>query len=391
MTAWNAPVEIESVARDVRALVDDFATERSTRQSRRELERADFDRLRAAGFHLTGVPVEHGGLWRGSPDSTRHVAELLRCLAHGDTSVALVASMHPAVLFSTGWLTGLHADAAHDEKWQEQRRWAFQTVRDGAWWGTISSEPGSGGDTSKTQAAARHDATGGWRLSGRKQFGSGSGITSYLITSALPDGEEDVETFVLDVRNVAWDGSSGMRLTTPWNGCGMVATQSHAFSFEDFPAMRLAWPAADRKRAGLRGPAGTEGIVQAFWAAITLGIVETAMDAARVRLACRWTSMRPFEEVEWTRAEMEAWLVEQAYAGMLRAIESQQRNGQALLAKLAIADLAESTLTRICRVVGGSAYSHDSPFGYWFEDVRALGFLRPPWGLAYQTQFQVHG
>ena len=24
-----------------------------------------------------------------------------------------------------------------------------------------------------------------------------------------------------------------------------------------------------------------------------------------------------------------------------------------------------------------------SSFGNWFEDVRALGFLRPPWGLAY--------
>jgi alkylation response protein AidB-like acyl-CoA dehydrogenase len=387
----NAPVDIESVAHDVRALAEEFSSQRSTRQPRRELERADFDRLRAAGFHLTGVPVEHGGLWRGSAHSTRDIAELLRCLAHGDTSIALVASMHPAVLFSTGWLTGLHAGAAYDERWQDQRRWAFRTVHHGAWWGTISSEPGSGGDTSKTQAIARQDAAGAWRLSGQKHFGSGSGITSYLITSALPEGENDVETFVLDVQNVAWDGSGGMRLTAPWNGCGMIATQSHAFSFEEFPVMRLAWPVADRKRAGLKGPAETEEIVQTFWAAITLGIVETAMDAARDRLAGRRKSMRSFEEVEWTRAEMEAWLIVQAYVGMLRAIESRQRDGQALLGKLAIAELAESTLSRICRIVGGSAYSHDSPFGYWFEDVRALGFLRPPWGLAYQTQFEITG
>jgi hypothetical protein len=28
-----------------------------------------------------------------------------------------------------------------------------------------------------------------------------------------------------------------------------------------------------------------------------------------------------------------------------------------------------------------------SPFASWFEDVRALGFLRPPWGLAYDNLF----
>ena len=35
------------------------------------------------------------------------------------------------------------------------------------------------------------------------------------------------------------------------------------------------------------------------------------------------------------------------------------------------------------RVIGGGAFSQRSPFSHWFEDVRALGFLRPPWGLAY--------
>jgi hypothetical protein len=98
--------------------------------------------------------------------------------------------------------------------------------------------------------------------------------------------------------------------------------------------------------------------------------------------------MRPFEQVEWTRVEVEAWLIEQAYAGMLRAVEGQQHTGhQTLTGKIAIAELAESALGRICRVVGGGSYTHDSPFGYWFEDVRALGFLRPPWAFAYETQF----
>jgi len=32
-------------------------------------------------------------------------------------------------------------------------------------------------------------------------------------------------------------------------------------------------------------------------------------------------------------------------------------------------------------------FSRSSPLGRWAQDVRALGFLRPPWGLAYDQLF----
>jgi alkylation response protein AidB-like acyl-CoA dehydrogenase len=59
----------------------------------------------------------------------------------------------------------------------------------------------------------------------------------------------------------------------------------------------------------------------------------------------------------------------------------------ALCAKEAVAELAETTLARLARVIGGGAFSRRSPFAHWYEDVRALGFLRPPWGLAYDNLF----
>ena len=52
-----------------------------------------------------------------------------------------------------------------------------------------------------------------------------------------------------------------------------------------------------------------------------------------------------------------------------------------------MADLAERTMLRLTRVLGGGTFSQRSPFAHWFEDVRALGFLRPPWGLAYDALF----
>jgi len=59
-----------------------------------------------------------------------------------------------------------------------------------------------------------------------------------------------------------------------------------------------------------------------------------------------------------------------------------------LLSKTAVSELAESVLQRISKVIGGGAYSRYSPYGFWQEDVRALGFLRPAWGLAYDRIFQ---
>jgi hypothetical protein len=65
----------------------------------------------------------------------------------------------------------------------------------------------------------------------------------------------------------------------------------------------------------------------------------------------------------------------QAYEGMLRAIEEGRESSlRGLQAKTAIAELAEEVLNRICRVIGGGTFSRSSPFGYWFEDVRA-GFF----------------
>jgi hypothetical protein len=55
--------------------------------------------------------------------------------------------------------------------------------------------------------------------------------------------------------------------------------------------------------------------------------------------------------------------------------------------KKKFAQLAESSLTRLTRVLGGGTFARRSPFANWNEAVRALGFLRPPWGLAFDGWF----
>jgi alkylation response protein AidB-like acyl-CoA dehydrogenase len=378
--------DAQIILKNIEEISADFASERAERQRRRELVKADFDRLREAGFLMVGVPAEFGGIWENDTVSTRVVCEILRTLAHGDSSIALVSSMHPAVLSSTGWLSIPKAPEPYTAAWEKQRQWGFQTAHDGHFWGTIISEPGSGGDNTKSNSTAKPTGSNGqYLLTGQKHFGSGSGMTSYMITHAVATGETKPDTFLLDMRNVPWDGSAGVKLIAPWDGHGMTATQSHGMAFEDFPATRLAFPGEARQTAQAEmGRAGG-----ALFVAVITGIVETAIDTARQQLERKRDSMRAFEQVEWARVEIEGWLIQQAYQGMLNSIEADDNKGRnSLLAKEAVADLAESVLLRLSKVVGGSSYSRHMPYGFWLEDVRALGFLRPPWGWAFQRIFE---
>ena len=372
----------------VTEIADSWRADRAERQTRRHLDPADFDRLRAAGVLSAPVPEAMGGLWRSVAESTRPICRLLRTLAAADPSVALVSSMHPSVIGF--WLA---PPGASNPSWVEQRDAILATALEGAQWGTITSEPGSGGDIGRTKARATPNGVesgsplpgGTYLISGDKHFGSGSGVTSFMITTAVPDGEAEPTIFVLDTRDRPWDGTSGLRLLAEWDGMGMAATQSHAMRLEDCPATRMAWegPLADVTLAAAP-------LVSSLFTAVVLGILDEAIRTAKQQLAPKAETLRPYEQVEWSRAELDYWLAVQAFDGALRAVESGDHARAlhaTLRAKQGVAELAEASLSRLARVIGGGTFSRRSPFSAWFEDVRALGFLRPPWGLAYDGLF----
>lgn len=96
----------------------------------------------------------------------------------------------------------------------------------------------------------------------------------------------------------------------------MIAMQSHAMLFEDFPVTRVAWPGKIRKMAE-----AASGFISCTFTAVIVGIMDIAMYTAYQQLEKRQSALRAYEQVEWAQAAIEGWLIQQAYEGMLRAVE----------------------------------------------------------------------
>ena len=125
-------------------------------------------------------------------------------------------------------------------------------------------------------------------------------------------------------------------------------------TFADFPATRIAWPAGVFQLM-----AATGGFIQCAFTAVIVGVVEVAVETARSHVERRRDALRAYERVEWVRAEMEGWLIQQAYEGMLRAVEEGKDGAhRAMQAKIAMAELAESATGRIA-ACSAAGRSHD--------------------------------
>ena len=234
--------------------------------------------------------------------------------------------------------------------------------------------------------ARRPDAGRAYRLTGDKHFGSGSGVADRHDHDRGPRGEDEPTIFVLDVRDRPWDGSAGLQLLAEWDGMGMAATQSHAMRLEGCPAMRLRVGRARSRRS--RRPRAP--MVATFFTAVILGVLDEAVaprsaSSSRRPTRCGRTSRSSGRGPSWTTGSRSR--PTRARCGPSSPATTPRSRYATLRAKEAVADLAEATLGRLARVLGGGTFSRGRRSPHWFEDVRALGFLRPPWGLAYDNLF----
>jgi alkylation response protein AidB-like acyl-CoA dehydrogenase len=165
----------------------------------------NYAELRQQRVFSAGVPAELGG----GGASYRELCELLRVLAHSCSSTALALSMHTHTLAAVVW-RWRHANAPVEPLLRRVAAEELILVT-------------SGGSDFLAGSGTAVKVEGGYRVSARKIFGSGSPGGHLLMTMAVYDDPTDGPT-VLHFP-VALD-APGVRLADNWRALGMRGTGS---------------------------------------------------------------------------------------------------------------------------------------------------------------------
>lgn len=210
MNAVVAPIEAS------RILARSFAAEAGAHDRAGSFAHANIAALRQSGLLALTVPRRLGGGGSG----LGRAAEIVRIIAEGDPSTALVVAMQH-----------LQHGLIHEGSWPEPIADAVgrAAVEDGALINALRVEPGLGtparGGMPETIARRQSD---GWRLSGRKIYSTGSPALTYgLVFARTDEPEPRIGNFLVPL------AATGVRIEETWNHLGLRASGSHDVVFED--------------------------------------------------------------------------------------------------------------------------------------------------------------
>ena len=167
--------------------------------------------LRRRRVFSAAVPAELGG----GGASHAEMCEMLRTLAHGCSSTALALSMHTHQVLVPAW------------RWRHERAPIDGLLRRLAADELILAS--SGGSDWLTGSGRAEKVDGGYRVSARKIFASGSPAADLFSTMAVYDDPADGPTVLHFV--IAMD-APGVRLHDNWRTLGMRGTGSNDVTLE---------------------------------------------------------------------------------------------------------------------------------------------------------------
>jgi alkylation response protein AidB-like acyl-CoA dehydrogenase len=326
--------------------------------------------MRHAGYLGLTVPQELGGMGAGLYE----LCLAQERLAMGCASTALAVNMHVSPI---GQLASLWR-ASGDERLAE----VLQRAADGRLvYASMSAEPGDPVLMSSTTVATKVD--GGYRVTGRKIFGTESAVCTEFSTRARYDDpvEGSHVLFFRLPRDV-----EGMVVNDTWDTMGMRGTLSNDFELQDVfvpeEAVFHRYPVNHFDATMLKTVWG--------WAMPTFGATYLGVGAGALTFAREQALGRRREHdahVQARFAEMEI-LLETARALLFRHA-SEMASG-ALYEQLPVQDgMAKAVLVKhVCcqnairivdlalDVVGGAGYYRRLPLERMFRDVRA-GAMMP--------------
>jgi SfnB family sulfur acquisition oxidoreductase len=309
----------EAALAAARALAPGLRAGASERDRHRLTPQPELDEIAASGLLGITVPPAFGG----AGVSHAVLAEVMRTLAEADPSVAQTLLPHFVLV---GALSGLGTPG--------QQSFFLPAVLTGTRFGNAVSERGTkhAWDPHSRIVA---DPAGGYRLSGRKYYATGSLTAAWMAVAAKNEQDELILAFVPT-------DADGLELTDDWTSFGQRATISGSAILDNVHVsaghVLPIWQA-------FTGPTTAGAFDQLLHTAIDVGIARNAFEDA---ISYVTTRSRPWFESDADRAAGEPGVIFRAgqLAVRLYAAEALLRNAAAVLDETASAPLTDDSTAR---------------------------------------------
>jgi alkylation response protein AidB-like acyl-CoA dehydrogenase len=315
----------------------------------------NYAELKSLGFFTAGVPAELGG----GGASHAELCAMLRELAHHCSSTALALSMHTHQVAIPAW------------RWRNENGATEPFLR------RVASENlvlvSSGASDWLDSSGHLEKADGGFRLSGRKVFASGSPSGDLLMTSGIYEDPETGPTvlhFPLPLK------AEGVTILDNWRTLGMRATGSNDVTIEN-----AFIPEAS---VGLRREKGkwhyiyhlTVMIALPLIVSVYVGVAEAARDTALVRAKRKPDDL----DVQINVGEMENELrnaqiaMESAIALAAAATPGPETTNEVLIRRALVGRSAIRAVEKALEVAGGAGFFRATGLERLFRDVQGARY-----------------
>jgi alkylation response protein AidB-like acyl-CoA dehydrogenase len=311
--------------------------------------------LKEAGLVEAGVPRELGG---GGAEG-RELADMLRTLAHGCGSTALAFSMHTHQVAVPAW------------RWRHQKVQAVEKLLR-----RVADERiillSSGGSDWIGGSGRAERVDGGYRVTARKIFTSGSPVGDLLMTGAVvhEEGEDRVIHFAAPM------AAPEVRVLDNWHTLGMRGTGSNDVVIETLfiPDAAVAF----KRRAGEWHPVFQIIATTAFPLvyAVYLGVAERARDVA-IAIAKR---REPNEDTLNLAGRMDTALraARLAHDWMIQAVERNDPSAESvndvMTGRALVAEHAIKAVELAMELAGGMSFQREHELERLFRDVQGARF-----------------
>jgi alkylation response protein AidB-like acyl-CoA dehydrogenase len=346
-----------------------------------------FQSMKDSGFMTATVPEEHGGL---GLYSTHDLAAGLARLGYGDGSVAISANMHLVFPMVMRWVKRYALETGQDE--MAEGLTALMAVL-GQGMIAMANNTEAGTDLAHPLLEATK-VDGGWKLNGRKIFGTLSELADLFLVSARfqqDDGSWGAGNAFL------FRGSEGHTIHNNWDSLGMRSSGSHDITYDDvFVSDELFFAAGGWGESTVLGVAILVGANFPLLGPF-VGIAESSRDKIVDMLQRRTKapSNRPLAErpgVQHLVAEMDVDLATARAVldrsttlfdrvvldGPIPTVEQlHEMNHQLQCTKLVVQRKAIEVVDRALTLSGGAGYMAANPLARQYRDVRAGPFMQP--------------